>query len=856
MDPSSQHPVYSGTSPQPARTPHALVPDSFAMQETWQQGMAQQTQNAIDFRDAAIDRIEYTIDQNRQTQTDQALAAMQADFIAKSQLPNGAGGFYDANGAFNSGQFESWLNSHLSKLDKLKGGYIRPASQQKADQALAEIKQKASERMQINVLQQLGSRAQTALKENIAALQAAGQFDQVDAVVKGAPDYAISQAGRDAILADNENLRVTTGVQNAILAGNKADALKLYKAAMKLPSLSPMAKAKLASAIKGVQASVSTNVRKEKDPATGKEKTVIVPPELPADAPSYVVSFYKQNYEGIQAGVSVLQAQDIVSRMVRDSITLQENEQGAEDQWASVERIAKMLGVDREYAMAKVKKQRSAMKTCKELKIDNILPKIGKNDKYDDYDGVVRFDNLFSEAENNRYYALVDEVDKASASDPEGKDENTAVAIAYLAKEEERRMNRMRGFISSVYQRVGDWEEQNKNNNVTNPGKVYAILNIIDEELASPSYKDLEGNLPASFSYSDEALDLAAEYADPLGDQRRKEALERRKDYDEDVKNTAMARAKEASLRETEAQMGVSIRKYDLGCTVDASNSLPDTDEVSYIAVPKGSSRGRKSVIIRNGNLAKEMEVREMDVQNPTLSFSAMVDMGLHTNNSVRNIILDDKGNAQIVQPSEIPSRDLINAIPSSQDTYFFDDTSDSEKNVGTSEKQLALMCSFIMQSESNGSLAVHKLPAGDGGGEYEVAGLNQRDDNAELQHVIALMKEGKRDEAMQYVAAAYVRKTQSTVDWLHARGINNPAIEYMARDMAFNHGNGGARSILNRALAANKGGDVTSLVTNIYTARAAKFKAIAANNPAKAKFLKGWLNRNDDMLANCLALI
>lgn len=139
--------------------------------------------------------------------------------------------------------------------------------------------------MQINVLQQLGSRAQTALKENIAALQAAGQFDQVDAVVKGAPDYAISQAGRDAILADNENLRVTTGVQNAILAGNKADALKLYKAAMKLPSLSPMAKAKLANAIKGVQASVSTNVRKEKDPATGKEKTVIVPPELPADAP-------------------------------------------------------------------------------------------------------------------------------------------------------------------------------------------------------------------------------------------------------------------------------------------------------------------------------------------------------------------------------------------------------------------------------------------------------------------------------------------------------------------------------------------------------------------------------------------
>lgn len=221
MDPSSPHPVYNGASPQPARTPHALVPDSFAMQETWQQGMAQQTQNAIDFRDAAIDRIEYTIDQNRQTQTDQALAAMQADFIAKSQLPNGAGGFYDANGAFNSGQFESWLNSHLSKLDKLKGGYIRPESQQKADQALAEIKQKASERMQINVLQQLGSRAQTALKENTDALIAAGQYDQAAAVWEAAPDYAASQAERDNAKLQIEQQKNLAAMESAISSGDE-----------------------------------------------------------------------------------------------------------------------------------------------------------------------------------------------------------------------------------------------------------------------------------------------------------------------------------------------------------------------------------------------------------------------------------------------------------------------------------------------------------------------------------------------------------------------------------------------------------------------------------------------------------
>lgn len=848
--PNQQHPLYSGTSPEPARTPQAAIPESFPLQDDWQQGLAQQTQNAIDFRDAAIDRIEYTIDQTRQTQTDQALASMQADFIAKSQLPNGQGGFYDANGAFNPSRFESWLNTHLSKLDDLKGGYIRPESRERAAQSLAQIKQKASERMQLSVLQQLGSRAEDALRDNVSALQAAGQFDQAGEAIKGAPGYAASQARRDEMLIENENLRVITGIQKSLLAGNKADALKLYKQAMKLPGLSPAAKAKLAGAIAGVQSSVAATVAKEKDPATGKEQTVIVPPELPADAPSYVVSFYKQNYEGIKAGVSVLQAQDVVSRMVRDSITLQENEPGAAEQWASVERIAKMLGVDNEVAKDMVKQQRGAMKTCRELKIDNILPKIGKNEKYDDYDGAVRFDDLFSEAENRRYYDLVDEVDKASESDPKGENKNTAVAIAYLAKEEERRMNRMRGFLSRVYQRVGDWEEQNKGKNVTNPGKVTAILDIIDEELASPTYKDLEGNSPASFSSSDAGLELRAEYTDPVGEQRRKEALERRKAYDEDVKKTATARADAAATLAVEAQMGVSLRKYDLGCTVDASNALPDTDEVSYIAVPKGSSRGRKSITVRNGNLSKEIQVREMDVPNPTLSFSAMVDMGLHTNNSVRNIIMDDSGNAQIVQPSDIPSQDLFNAIPSSKDTYFFDD------NSGTSQKQLALMCSYILQSESGGSLAVHKLPAGDGGGEYEVAGLNQRDDNTELQHVISLMKDGKRDEAMQYVAAAYVRKTQSTVDWLHARGINNPAIEYMARDMAFNHGNGGARSILTRALAANQGGDVASLATSIYSARAAKFRAIAANNPAKAKFLKGWLNRNDDMLANCLALI
>ena len=47
----------------------------------------------------------------------------------------------------------------------------------------------------------------------------------------------------------------------------------------------------------------------------------------------------------------------------------------------------------------------------------------------------------------------------------------------------------------------------------------------------------------------------------------------------------------------------------------------------------------------------------------------------------------------------------------------------------------------FEARRDAKGRLAVYALPAGDGGGRYEVAGINDRYHKAEVDHVVALIE-------------------------------------------------------------------------------------------------------------------
>jgi len=110
----------------------------------------------------------------------------------------------------------------------------------------------------------------------------------------------------------------------------------------------------------------------------------------------------------------------------------------------------------------------------------------------------------------------------------------------------------------------------------------------------------------------------------------------------------------------------------------------------------------------------------------------------------------------------------------------------------------------FEARRDSRGRIQVYTLPASDTGGEFEVAGINNRYHPAKAQRLKDLIGQGKHkeaeDEAIEYIATY----TDSTARWTLV-----PACESYLRDMYFNRGPGGSAKILQMALGAPVDGSV-----------------------------------------------
>lgn len=127
----------------------------------------------------------------------------------------------------------------------------------------------------------------------------------------------------------------------------------------------------------------------------------------------------------------------------------------------------------------------------------------------------------------------------------------------------------------------------------------------------------------------------------------------------------------------------------------------------------------------------------------------------------------------------------------------------------------------FIVDCEarrdSKGRIQVYKLPAGDGGGTIEVAGINDRYHPEQARRLAALIAQGKHAEA-EIAAISYILDyTDAVLGW-HP----SVAVEAFLRDSAFNRGPGGTAKILQRALGVKIDGAVGPMT-----------KAAAAKIPA-----------------------
>lgn len=172
-------------------------------------------------------------------------------------------------------------------------------------------------------------------------------------------------------------------------------------------------------------------------------------------------------------------------------------------------------------------------------------------------------------------------------------------------------------------------------------------------------------------------------------------------------------------------------------------------------------------------------------------------------------------------------------------------------------------MMDFIVGAEARrdklGRLRVYKLPAADGGGTYEVAGINDRyhpEAAAKLRDLLAANRQGHAEN--------FIRDYLLDYTGIVAKWTTHPAIEAFLRDTAFNRGPRGALRILQLALKVADDGQwgpktkaaltaalkhPGTLLQALRTARESYEIRVAPPVGARAKFWKGLVNRWDKTL-------
>src|SRR5215475_15451260 len=106
--------------------------------------------------------------------------------------------------------------------------------------------------------------------------------------------------------------------------------------------------------------------------------------------------------------------------------------------------------------------------------------------------------------------------------------------------------------------------------------------------------------------------------------------------------------------------------------------------------------------------------------------------------------------------------------------------------------RMAAAIVNFEARRDSHGHLKVYQLPPEDGGGRYEVAGINERYNKDTVDVLVALLEQHRYDEAEALADDFIAQDTDRAASWTSV-----PAIEFYLRDSVFNRGAGGAAKIM-----------------------------------------------------------
>ena len=168
-------------------------------------------------------------------------------------------------------------------------------------------------------------------------------------------------------------------------------------------------------------------------------------------------------------------------------------------------------------------------------------------------------------------------------------------------------------------------------------------------------------------------------------------------------------------------------------------------------------------------------------------------------------------------------------------------------------QRMAAAIVNFEERRDSQGHLKVYKLPPGDGGGRYEVAGINEHYNKATVDVLVSLVEQHHYDEAEALATNFIAQDTDRAASWTHVA-----AIEFYLRDCVFNRGATGGARILQRALGVNDDGvvgartqkaetaaevDAATLLAKLRAARE-QYERQVVGRDESSKFWKGLVNR------------
>jgi hypothetical protein len=144
----------------------------------------------------------------------------------------------------------------------------------------------------------------------------------------------------------------------------------------------------------------------------------------------------------------------------------------------------------------------------------------------------------------------------------------------------------------------------------------------------------------------------------------------------------------------------------------------------------------------------------------------------------------------------------------------------------------------FEGRFDKDGKLLVYKLPAGDGGGNYEIAGINERYHPSKSKQLKDLIESGQHSRAKTEAADYIIAYTDPVLKFFPSPEYaeSSPHIEFLLRDTAFNRGVKGAATVLQLALGIPTDGIVGEKTKAAFKARLDVDKVALARSITKAR--------------------